>query len=32
VGCAVISMIALVLMPRRAPVDEASVQAAVTQR
>ena len=32
VGCAVISMIALVLMPRRAPVDEASVQAAVTER
>jgi len=32
VGCAVISMIALVLMPRRAPEGAGSVQAAVAQR
>ena len=32
VGCAVISMIALVLLPRRAPADAASVEAAVGQR
>ena len=32
VGCAVISMIALVLLPRRARTDEASVKAAVVQR
>jgi MFS family permease len=32
VGCAVISLIALALMPRRATADTASVQAAVTQR
>ena len=32
VGCAVISMIALVLLPRRSRTDEASVEAAVVQR